>query len=294
MNITIKQYGGEEMISIDKPLRLDDCNLCAMGYETVSSALESKTENGLNSHCFRVLHVLEGVGKLYIRDSADGLCKGEVKMLFPFDVFRIEATGDSDLKYAYIDIDVMRSKFESEFDRIRTDGINNINRDFSDDGITEIIESLFEELDTDEKAYSKELVSLLVSQIMVHILRASKKRKVIPFEENDGSFELCVRLMNYIDSNIYSIKNLREAADALGYNYCYLSSVFKRTTGTTLIAYYKTTRMQLARILLEREKKTVSEVAEILNYSSVYAFSKAFKEYFGMSPTIYVSKTGSK
>jgi len=282
------------MISIDKPLRLDDCNLCAMGHETVSSASESKIENGLNSHCYRVLHVIEGTGKLYIRDSAGRLCKGEVKMLFPFDVFRIEATGDADLKYAYIDIDVMSSKFEGEFDRIRTDGINNINRDFSDDGITEIIESLFEELDTDDKAYSKELVSLLVSQIMVHMLRASKKRKVIPFEKNDGSFELCVRLMNYIDSNIYSIKNLREAADALGYNYCYLSSVFKRTTGTTLIAYYKTTRMQLARILLEREKKTVSEVAEILNYSSVYAFSKAFKEYFGMSPTIYVSKTGSK
>lgn len=282
------------MISFERPLKLDDVNLCAMGVETVSSASSKIKENVLNSRCFRLIHVIEGSGKLYVRDSSDRLCSGEIKMLFPLDIFHIESDEDSVLKYAYIDIDVVSPRFAGEFDRIRTDGITNVNRDFSDKGIAEIIDVLFGEVNTDDKEYSKELVSLLVSQMLVHILRASKKREKVTVAENDGSFELCVRLMNYIDENIYAMKNLREAADALGYNYCYLSSVFRRTTGTTLIAYYKTNRMQLARILLERDKKSVSEVAEILNYSSVYAFSKAFKEYFGMSPTIYVSKNGAK
>ena len=39
-------------------------------------------------------------------------------------------------------------------------------------------------------------------------------------------------------------------------------------------------------MLLERKYK-VTEIAEMLNYASVYAFSKAFAKRYGLSPRNY-------
>ena len=44
--------------------------------------------------------------------------------------------------------------------------------------------------------------------------------------------------------------------------------------------------MAVARVLLATHP--VSEVASLVGFSSIYAFSRAFKQYFGVSPSKYV------
>lgn len=39
-----------------------------------------------------------------------------------------------------------------------------------------------------------------------------------------------------------------------------------------------------ARLLLNEGKLNITKIAELLNYSSIYSFSKAFKEKYGVSP----------
>ena len=45
--------------------------------------------------------------------------------------------------------------------------------------------------------------------------------------------------------------------------------------------------MQKAKELIEERKLTLTAIAEMLNYSSVYSFSKAFKNFFNTSPLTY-------
>ena len=67
--------------------------------------------------------------------------------------------------------------------------------------------------------------------------------------------------------------------------YDYLSSLFKKTTGRTLLDYYQSSRLRVARSLVKENNLKINEIAELLNYSSVYAFSKAYKNKYGICPT---------
>ena len=104
--------------------------------------------------------------------------------------------------------------------------------------------------------------------------------------KNHGD-KLCESVMNYIDTHVLEIDVLSELGDVFGYNYCYLSSVFKKKTGITLASYYQKCRFVKAKKMLDENPK-VATVAEILKYSSMYSFSKAFKNYWQVSPRNYV------
>ena len=83
------------------------------------------------------------------------------------------------------------------------------------------------------------------------------------------------------------IKNFSDISDYFNYNYSYLSKVFKQTTKTTILDYLSTKKLERAKILIDEKKLSFTKIAEILNYASVYSFSKSFKYHFGISPTEY-------
>lgn len=104
------------------------------------------------------------------------------------------------------------------------------------------------------------------------------------------SHQLCRSLIDYIDTHIYTINKLDILSDVFGYNYCHLSSVFKEKVGITLASYYRYRRLSEAKKLLA-EGRRVGEVSDMLRYSSMYSFSKAFKRYWGVSPKPYSKNT---
>ena len=98
---------------------------------------------------------------------------------------------------------------------------------------------------------------------------------------------LCYRLMNYVDTHIYTMTGLGELAEETNYNYSYLSSLFRKTTSGTLTDYYRRRRLETARLLILENELSISHVAELLHYSSIYTFSRAFKDEYGLSPAQY-------
>ena len=67
------------------------------------------------------------------------------------------------------------------------------------------------------------------------------------------------------------------------YSKFYLERKFKQAFGTSLISYVNLQRMDFARELLHHY--TVSETAERTGFSSIYSFSRAYKNRFGIPPT---------
>ena len=90
--------------------------------------------------------------------------------------------------------------------------------------------------------------------------------------------------MNYIDTHIYSLTSLEELAEKFNYNYSYLSALFSKITGKTLREYYLERRLEVARTMVLEKNKKIWEIADMLNYSSAFAFSKAFTAKYGVSP----------
>lgn len=83
--------------------------------------------------------------------------------------------------------------------------------------------------------------------------------------------------------------NLDEISYKLGFSKSYIKSQFKKRTGYSIIQYYINMKIDKAKKLLSQQKFTVSEISDILGFSSVFYFSRQFKLYTDMSPTEYVN-----
>ncbi len=67
-------------------------------------------------------------------------------------------------------------------------------------------------------------------------------------------------------------------------NECYLKKGFKEIFGTTIFDFYQSQRMEHAKYLLYEKGLSVTEVSNLLGYSSISHFSTAFKKQTGIKP----------
>ena len=66
-----------------------------------------------------------------------------------------------------------------------------------------------------------------------------------------------------------------------------LSKIFKDTTGKSIIEYYNNLKIAESKKLIREEQFSISEISDMLGYSSIHIFSRAFKKAVGFSPTAY-------
>lgn len=79
--------------------------------------------------------------------------------------------------------------------------------------------------------------------------------------------------------------SLLELAHKVGLNDYKLKSGFRQVFGTTVFGYLHQQRMQQAHHLLQVNELNVTEVANLVGYTSLSAFSTAFKKFYGISPS---------
>jgi YesN/AraC family two-component response regulator len=98
-----------------------------------------------------------------------------------------------------------------------------------------------------------------------------------------------MRAIRYIHSNLLEPFNVRDIAAALNLHPNYLTALFHKEAGLTLTAYIKRLKLEEAKRLLLESWNSITEVAEILGYSSVSYFSKDFHRANGCSPKQFVA-----
>ena len=76
-------------------------------------------------------------------------------------------------------------------------------------------------------------------------------------------------------------------AKDLNYNYIYLSRVFKKKFGKSIYSYFSDKKLDMAKQLIESSNMSITEIAANLNYSSIFVFSRVFKNKFGITPSAY-------
>jgi AraC family transcriptional activator of pyochelin receptor len=81
---------------------------------------------------------------------------------------------------------------------------------------------------------------------------------------------------------------LHHLARSAGINHSKLNIGFREIYGTTVFGYLRRMRLLEARRLLDKGDMNVTETALSVGYSSLPSFSKAFSEFFGISPAHYL------
>jgi two-component system response regulator YesN len=97
-------------------------------------------------------------------------------------------------------------------------------------------------------------------------------------------------IKNYIEQYYYREIKLKFFADRYFLSKEYLSKLFKEEFGYNIYEYLLRIRMEQARKLLADPEVKVVSVAGHLGYHDQYYFSKAFKTYYGITPTEFREK----
>ena len=239
-----------------------------------------------HGNLYELTVVTDGKGTVYTNDVPTDVAKGDIYLSYPGDFHEIRSSEDEPMKYDFFAFNTKNQELSEELKSISsTYGYDN--SVFRDVGVSTAVSNAIAEYNS-KQDYREEILSLILEQIIYYTVRNFRADKpAAPSKYTVSADELCYQMMHYIDVNIYDIENLSQLSEVFSYNYSYLSDVFKRATGNTLTSYYQTRRLDTAALLLSEKRLRINQIAEMLRYSSLYSFSKAFKTKFGVSPKIY-------
>lgn len=105
------------------------------------------------------------------------------------------------------------------------------------------------------------------------------------FASDEAIDKRLILAKNYLDDNLAQTVSLAEVATIACLSVRQLSHLFKRQWGLTVQQYLQEQRMKKALDLLTCQSLTVEQVAYLVGYQSLSAFSYRFKQYFGYCPS---------
>ena len=154
-----------------------------------------------------------------------------------------------------------------------------------------LIINLFELLDNNRKSrylFQREKLlfsfNLLVYEIAAMYFRYSRHTGVISHTKKE---KLVIRFFKLLEANCRKQHQTAFYADALFVTRHHLGRTVKEVTGKTAKQFIEEAIVMEAKILLQNDNLTISEIIEELEFSDPSFFSKFFKRHTSMSPTEY-------
>lgn len=108
----------------------------------------------------------------------------------------------------------------------------------------------------------------------------------------EGVSPLMKRAMSYINLNLDSDLTVSSIADYLCISSNYLSRLFKKENGVSVIVYINQRRINEAIKLMKKTDMQIQTIAEKVGINDLSYFSKLFKKQVGKSPTQYRKDLG--
>ena len=237
---------------------------------------------------------------LLIYDGAEYICSpGDIVLLHP-GVEHSFIVLDADLSQPHIHFDLVYDELSenrpisfksraqmtaNELHMIVPDelstGAHNPLLNLSDKaGFTELFFSLIDEYQSNGKQ-STFSVRIKMIQLIERIMVELVPERMCQPASRSADFELEM-IKHYIDANHHSIIDLPMLETQFHYSRSFIAHRFKACYGVSIMKYYSQKRMETAYEMLKTH--SVTAVAEALSFSSIYAFSRAFKHAYGFPP----------
>lgn len=235
---------------------------------------------GEKHHFWELTYVDKGILKTVVEGEMYSLNQGDFILYGPNQYHTQWA--DADVSVCFVTI-----TFDMEFEE------SSMLVDCVFHGDSEIKNLLYEILKEKKinNYYTDDLILCYVKQLIIKLVRnlqlENKIHKLPTDMQSNVENAIVSQALDFIHKNIHLKLSVSDIADTIPISSSYLSLLFKKTTGSTLIEYVSQFRLEKSKEYLRTSSYTVSEIAALLGYSSVHYFSKQFKDYYGISPTVY-------
>lgn len=247
-----------------------------------------KTSNdSLNQHkqwCHEITFVYGGEGVILHNGHELSIKSGQVHLCFDEDIHQIIPSKSSPLRFYCIGFTLSPSNplaalLEEGRERISPaasvlSGCADLQNAFHS-----ALGALYTEKRTEiTNAIAANTLNYIISTVLSRFLNKEPNG----YDNISIKESLLYYVISYLKNNVYQINALSRLSEDTGYSYSYLSHLFSQKMGQTLKSFFASIRMDAAdKLLLE---KSVTEVSDLLGYSSVHAFSRAYKSVRGCPP----------
>lgn len=265
---------------LSSPVDFGDFSLVQLGRRYCASG--EVIEPHMHRDWFEITVALSGEAEVLTNGNSITLKKGEIHFSFPYEIHEIRTGISESFEYDFFSFVCKDDMLLNKFEYIMQNLSDNKKRVFTDERIEFLIRNAIFEYSANRFGRDALLRDAL-HQTIIYAVRALEGINSEKHNKSKANL-LCYKLMNYIDTHIYTLKSIKELSEIFKYDASYLSATFKATTGKTLSDYYSTRRLEHARFLILEENMMVWEIAELLHYSSAFSFSKAFTKKYGISP----------
>ncbi|MDE5804615.1 MAG: AraC family transcriptional regulator [Lachnospiraceae bacterium] len=140
------------------------------------------------------------------------------------------------------------------------------------------------DLSLEEKPLADNMLHYALSLLVMELSREYRQ------SQKNGSHLLpavVVSVMEWIKANYYQPFTVSELAGKFGYQADYLSSLFKKAAGVSIVRYTNGIRIKSAKTLLLNYELSIKETAYACGFSDEKYFMKVFRQSEGMTPTQY-------
>ena len=239
---------------------------------------------------FEITYVVSGKGVSYINDIPVEIGKNDCFFSFPNETHKIISNEEDPLRFVFLAFYAKKKTQGNTLIHYITQNCQaSNNRKYHIESLYPLCSSILQELQN-EDTYSERVLALLLEQILIKCSRKiTKKTHSVPQSAPTDAAILTHDIIMYIDNNIFKIKNLSDLESVFFYNVNNLAKYFHAQTGIPLNKYFISKKMEAALQLLQAGE-SVTQVSDKLQYSSIHAFSRAYKNYFNESPSVFQKK----
>jgi len=141
-----------------------------------------------------------------------------------------------------------------------------------------------------EKYFDRETAIYCSKVFQIDFDRATQSTFSIFQPQKNHHDELIGRAQNYLESNLGKKVSFEKLASQLAVSRRNFDRRFIKATGNTPVEYMQRVKIEAAKSLLEKGRKSVFEVMDEVGYSDERAFREVFKRITGLSPADYKAK----
>lgn len=144
----------------------------------------------------------------------------------------------------------------------------------------------------EEKNLILRMIQLLEQETMLEIIRVYFRNKTIESHPMDKKESIVYNFIYSLHFNFKQQRSVTFYAEEARLSTGYFTAVVREKTGRTPSEWIIDITITQAKLLLEKTKKSIKEIAADLNFPEQFTFRKYFKQHTGIAPKEYRAKCG--